>query len=171
MKHMHDYVPAHLVSALRQSWSRQTAAPPQHAVWSPRNPAMGHGLVTALLLEGELGGELQVGFAKHHALSDKTAHFRNAFLQPGAAAPDERHRTFDLSWEQFPRRTSFIPAHPGTPEYGQVLKRELFDDKTLPDRLDRFFNRVSQNGYTPRCGAGVALMAVRARYQFANPAA
>lgn len=47
-----------LLTAIRQAWCAATCYPPSRDQWTPENPALGQGAVTALLLQELLGGDV-----------------------------------------------------------------------------------------------------------------
>lgn len=52
-----------LEQAIRESWDRNTCYPPLSHLWTPQNPSVGQGAVTALVIQDYLGGSLP--YCKH----------------------------------------------------------------------------------------------------------
>jgi len=84
-----------LKDLLKKSWSKESSAYPES--WTPKNPAWGQCLVTALLIQDYKGGKILEGKVKMGGKMRK--HFWNEL--PGG-------KEFDFTKEQFSNNTNNI---------------------------------------------------------------
>ncbi len=129
------YSPSEVESAIRQSWGRDTSQSPKG--WTPGNPSYAQCVITSLVYEHYLGGEIVYGdveYENEDYTIRVTQHFWNEI----------DGEKVDLTWEQFRPGAYLIhidgPILPEELTYFETINR-LYE--TLRERVDRVLqNRV-----------------------------
>ncbi len=106
-----------LTQALRASWSAETAYNP--AEWSPENPARGQCVVSSLIVQDILGGEL-VRFAVEYR-GNQEKHYAN--VVDGAL--------IDVTRSQYGSEGTFVESMPDLGEFTSLRERVLSDADTV----------------------------------------
>lgn len=116
-----------LEEVIRASWDAETSDEP--ALWSPQSPAVGQGVVTALVVQDLLGGTVwrtTVGGQRHHYVE----------VDPVLVDPEGLDGVVDLTREQF---ASWMPT-PVVP----VMREALLSSPEVARRYRVLAGRVQQ---------------------------
>lgn len=118
-----------LLDKIMQAWCMETAHPAYANKWSMENPAAGQCLVTALVIQDELGGDIydcKVGHSRH---------FYNVI----------NGETIDLTFSQFPdgseitasriRDRKQLLANKETKQRYELLKSRIGDNKVMKEQI------------------------------------
>ncbi len=139
--------PGVIAECLAPAWSKETSTDPEN--WSPENPAWGQGAVSALIVQGFLGGEilrLNLTTAHSEKLSALRFHYFNRVNDaptvtdgserppPEPLATEYAHRDIDVTATQFA----------GIAEYEEIRRYGI---KAIQSRESFFYDLFAQRRY------------------------
>jgi hypothetical protein len=117
-----------LRAAIEESWSADTAYPDVN--WSSDNPARGQCVVTALVVQHYMGGELEKLTTVYDGRPE--SHYRNV-ISDGS--------TVDLTSQQYPANLDLAPGIANLHGYASIRDRMLHEPDTKR-RYDILLGRV-----------------------------
>jgi len=109
-------LPARLTRAVREAWSRATAAPGQ---WDPALPAAGQCAVTALVVQDLLGGDLL------RATIAGRSHYWNRVAGADVDLTREQFRSFDLDGPPERRDRAYVLSFADTAARYALLRARV----------------------------------------------
>ena len=118
-----------LINKIKLAWCAETAHPAYASKWSAENPAIGQCLVTALIIQDELGGDI------YDCKVGRSRHFYNVI----------NGETVDLTFSQFPdgseitdsriRDRKQLLANKETKQRYELLKSRIGDNKVMKEQI------------------------------------